>query len=205
MKKGGSGGANTNKTGLKFEKSTSLKNSLLENTELSVKEHIIPKEKCLIHSSVKSWDIYKADKHIGIITSKSAFYNIIYELFDLKNNNYKKWEPDEVFINLINNTCYIIEKKFQNGSGSVDEKIFGFNAKRLLYQNIFNQLTKEPVMNVSFIALFNSSWWIRGETLDESNNVVKTAKINYHDYFNILRNDGIKIMFDNYDYKFLGL
>ena len=40
-----------------------------------------------------------------------------------KTINSKKYLPDSVFYNLSNDTVYIIEKKYQAGTGSVDEKL----------------------------------------------------------------------------------
>ena len=45
-------------------------------------------------------------------------YNI-----DFDDEKYSLLHPDNVFINIKNKTAYIIEKKFQSGGGSVDEKL----------------------------------------------------------------------------------
>lgn len=112
---------------------------------------------------------------------------------------------NDAFFNLEKNTLFIVEKKFQNGTGSVDEKVFGFNAKRVIYQDLLNRQMDEPVTPVEFIALFNSSWWLHGLTLDKNGNIVKKTNVDYHDYFDSLRNNGVKIMFDYYEDWFLGL
>ncbi|APB87265.1 hypothetical protein BL295_15945 (plasmid) [Lactiplantibacillus plantarum] len=57
------------------------------------------------------------------------------------------------FFNFDANTIFIVEKKWQQGSGSVDEKIFGFVNKRRLYQNDFNQLSHEPKPTVEFSSI----------------------------------------------------
>lgn len=90
-----------------------------------------------------------------------------------------------------------MEKKWQQASGSVDEKMFGFVNKRRLYQRIFNHLTSEPKPTVQFSALFNSSWFLY------NNGEVQVPA--YQDYFDNLREDAIKIFFDNYDYWWFGL
>lgn len=117
--------------------------------------------------------------------------------YGVENQNHKKWKPDEVFFNLETNTVFIVEKKWQQGAGSVDEKIFGFVNKRRLYQLNFNVLNKEPKPTVEFSALFNADWWLHG------NNGKNMAS--YQDYFDNLRIDGIKIFFDEYDYWWFGL
>ncbi|USS93991.1 hypothetical protein M8332_07145 (plasmid) [Fructilactobacillus ixorae] len=203
MKKNGIGGANTNKSGLKFENDTDLAAAI--NCDLSykyeLKKHIYPEtEKPKMKSNSPVFDVYRKDNHklIGIITKQYQFYNILWEHYGLENVNHKRWKPDEVFFNFENNTVFIVEKKWQNGPGSVDEKIFGFVNKRRLYQNNFNsEQGGEPKTTVEFSALFNSGWWLNG-------NNQKNGK-HYQDYFDNLRIDGVKIFFDKYDYWWFGL
>ncbi|EKK20752.1 hypothetical protein B808_117 [Fructilactobacillus florum 8D] len=137
-----------------------------------------------------------------MITKQAAFYNALHETTELNNVNKKLWKPDEAFFNFDTNTIFIVEKKWQQTSGSVDEKMFGFVNKRKLYQKIFNELQFEPKPTVQFSALFNSSWFIYGKGKDK--NDAKTQQVNaqekYEDYFDNLRKDGIKIFFDKYDY-----
>lgn len=212
MKKGGKGGANTNRGGLAFENKTDLAARIKRDLNMTYEliEHKYKKPP-LIKSTAKVYDIYsKIDQHlIGIITKQMQFYNILEEKYQVRNANHKKWKPDEVFFNFDANTIFIVEKKWQQGSGSVDEKIFGFVNKRRLYQNDFNQLSHEPKPTVEFSALFNSSWWIYGlKNTMENNDLEKYPRKNekqYQDYFDNLRIDGVKIFFDNYDYWWFGL
>lgn len=196
MKKAGTGGQNTNLNGLKFEKDTDLSYRIQRDLgdKYKLKEHAPH-----IKSSNKVYDIIriKNNRRIGVLAKQMTFYPIMKELYGLDNINEKNWKPDEAFFNLENNTVYIVEKKWQSTSGSVDEKIFGFVNKRRLYQNNFNQLKREPKVTVQFCALFNKSWWIQGR--DGKNEKA------YQDYFDNLRIDGIKIFFDNYEYWWFGL
>ncbi|KRN75659.1 hypothetical protein IV73_GL000151 [Weissella kandleri] len=209
MIKGGSGGEKTNLNGLTFENSTDLVSKI--NDDLSdkyeIKEHIFPKSfKSVFKKNKNIWDVYRKDedKKIGIITKKKQFYNVLREIYNLENIHSKTWEPDEAFFNLERGTVFIVEKKFQTGPGSVDEKLFGFNAKRIIYQEIFNQEDKEPNIPIEFATLLNSSYWLHRKYKDE-NGVEKVKSNYYHDYFNSLRNNGIRIMFDKYDYWWFGL
>lgn len=196
MKKGGTGGANTNKSGLKFEKETDLSSRIYR--DLTDKYKIIEHTPATKYKTPVFDIISKEDQHrVGVLASKKNFYPIMKELFGLENINHKNWEPDEVFFNLDTQTVYIVEKKWQGGAGSVDEKIFGFANKRRLYQNNFNQMDKEPKVTVQFCALFNRSWWLDGKN-------GKNAKT-YQDYFDNLRADGIKLFFDDYEYWWFGL
>ncbi|WP_224271938.1 PD-(D/E)XK nuclease superfamily protein [Lactiplantibacillus plantarum] len=215
MKQGGTGGANTNRGGLKFEASTDLAAHIVSELadQYELKEHVF-KESLVIKSTSKVFDVYrKVDKKmIGIITKQYQFYNVLKEIYHLDNVNKKKWKPDEVFFNLEANTVFIVEKKWQQGAGSVDEKIFGFVNKRRLYQNNFNALEEEQKPTVEFSALFNSSWWIYGikddtgtVTLESNPDLPRKNEKAYQDYFDNLRIDGIKIFFDKYDYWWFGL
>lgn len=196
MKKGGTGGANTNANGLSFENKTDLATAI--KTDLSSKYKLTEK-KFAKKSTAKAYTVTRLsdNKDIGIITQKNRFYDVMKAYYDLDNANYKKWLPDEVFFNFEINTVFIVEKKWQSGQGSVDEKILSFGSKRHLYQNNFNQLENEPKPLVEFCALFNSSWWLDG---NEGSNAKR-----YQDSFDILRMDGIKIFFNTYDYRRFGL
>lgn len=201
LKKGGIGGANTNINGLKFEHRTDLASSIDSNLskEYKLEEHVFKKQ-LIVNSKSPVFDVIrlKDNFHIGVITNQNQFYNVLYDTYGLKNINHKRWKPDEVFFNFEANTIFIVEKKWQSGPGSVDEKIFGFVNKRRLYQNNFNQLAKEPKPTVEFSALFNSDWWLKGGPNSENGK-------HYQDYFDNLRIDGIKIFFDEYEYWWFGL
>lgn len=203
MIKDGIGGANTNANGLKFENKTDLATSIgsFLSDKYNLKKHVFKHpEKLVIKSGSPVYDIYRIsdNKLIGIITKQNQFYNVLSEYYGVDNINHKRWKPDEVFFNFEANTIFIVEKKWQSGAGSVDEKIFGFVNKRRLYQNNFNQLSNEPKPTVEFSALFNSDWWLKGGK-DHNNGK------HYQDYFDNLRIDGIKIFFDKYDYWWFGL
>lgn len=208
--KGGTGGANTNLSGLDFEEQTNLAKHLKDdfNGRYTLTEFIIDKKNMVKKNSKDyHYNVFdeKLQKNIGVITRQFQFYNVLKQLYGFQNIHHKTWKPDEAFFNLDKRTIFIVEKKYQNGSGSVDEKIFGFNAKRVLYQELFNKQMEEPVIPIEFIAMFNSSWWLDGETLDEDKKVIKKTRVDYHDYFSSLRNNGVRIMFDDYEDWYLGL
>lgn len=209
MKQGGTGGANTNANGLKFESNTDLAKKIVDelSDKYELKEHIFPESLVKpIASKAPVYDVYNKSTKIlvGIITKQKQFYNILFEVYGLKNIHSKTWKPDEVFFNLARNTVFIVEKKWQQTNGSVDEKLFGFNAKRILYQEIFNQIDNEPNIPIEFATLLNSWYWLEGNYYDK-NGIIKNNTVSYHDYFNSLRNNGIRIMFDDYDYWWFGL
>lgn len=199
MKKGGTGGANTNRGGLKFENDTDLSARIKRDLpdEYLIEEYDVEQSVRKSSSLVYKITRKKDNKEIGIITKQFQFYNVLKNEYGIDNQNHKQWKPDEVFFNFETNTVYIVEKKWQETAGSVDEKIFGFVNKRRLYQNNFNVVPGEPKPTVEFSALFNRNWWLDG---NKGNNLVS-----YADYFDNLRIDGIKIFFDEYEYWWFGL
>lgn len=196
MKKNGTGGANTNAHGLKFEDKTSLAaridRDLSDKYEL--KRHDPNSKK-----SPQAVDVIRKEdqKLIGVLAAKGRFYDLLKERYNLENVDSKEWYPDEAFFNFETNTVYIIEKKWQQTNGSVDEKLLGFPNKRLLYQKIFNQLSKEPKVTVEFGGLFGpSSWWLKNDGVSVER---------YRDTFDILRMEGVRVFFDDYEYWWFGL
>lgn len=147
LKKGGKGGANTNRGGLEFEKETDL--AAFIQRDLSDKYTLLPYEfkEPVIKSSSTAYQIYRNDNletPIGLITKQFQFYNGLWDLYHLKNINHKQWKPDEVFFNLETNTVYIVEKKWQETAGSVDEKslallISAAYIKTTLIRRLMNQ------------------------------------------------------------------
>lgn len=211
MKENGSGGANTNLNGLDFEQRTDLRDHLEKdfNGRYILREYPISKEN-RVKSQSKDHHFLVYDRNrqenIGVITKQFQFYNVLKQVYGIENIHHKFWKPDEAFFNFKRRTVFIVEKKYQNGPGSVDEKLFGFNAKRVLYQELFNRQMNEPVIPVEFIALFNRSWWLDGQIIDKKTGKLKKHQsVDYHDYFDSLRNNGVRIMFDKYEDWFLGL
>ena len=141
------GGAQTNINGLFFEQATSLDATLSS-----------------IGYSIKSSDridgineVWLKTNFIGYSTPKRKIYKFLqYKGIDYTTINSKGWEPDEAFINEGNHTVYIIEKKFQNGGGSVDEKLPGCDFKKKEYEKLFNPIG----YNVVFIYVFND-WFMQ--------------------------------------------
>lgn len=205
----GKGGASTNKHGLAFEQLTNLPDHI--TNDLSNKYELVPyeidKNNIIKHSKDYCYEVFNKNtsQSIGVVTRQFQFYNALNQIYHIKNNHHKFWKPDDTLFNFSKKTVFIVEKKYQNQPGSVDEKLFGLNAKRVIYQDLFNRQMDEPVVPVEFIALFNSSWWLKGQILDENGNVIRQTKVDYHDYFDSLRNNGVKIMFDHYEDWFLGL
>jgi hypothetical protein len=105
----GAGGSNTNKNGLPYEEMTDLKT---EYTVMSTEKHHS------IISFAKNIDrTFKMTKQSGLFKCMNTVINkSIIKAHGCKN-------PDECYIDEMANTIFIIEKKFQQTSGSVCEKV----------------------------------------------------------------------------------
>lgn len=132
------GGSQTNTNGLSFERDTSLEDALTQ-----------------AGYNIKNREVYdKNDNKIGLSIPKNSLYKEFLENknIDYKLYNSKKWLPDEAFYNFKTNTIYIIEKKYQQSSGSVDEKLPNCDFKKKEYQKLFNPLN----IQVNYIYIFNN-------------------------------------------------
>jgi len=165
MKVGGIGGANT-KTGLAFEGETDLAEFLGSQSGYNVK------------SNGKYRDIYYNDKLVGNIFQKHE----LYRFFDEQGLNWsqilsKKLLPDDSIYVIINNTAFIIEKKFQQVAGSVDEKLQTCDFKKKQYQKLFSRLNIE----VEYTYLL-SDWFKKPEYKDVLDYIISVGCKFYFEY-----------------------
>lgn len=107
----GAGGAKTNKNGLPYEELTELK----EDDRYKNKE-IIKIEKKKIHKVE-----IDTNEHIKLTKNELKTYMLHNKKFNI--NSEKTLQPDECYVDEVNKVINIIEKKFQQCAGSVDEKI----------------------------------------------------------------------------------
>ncbi len=135
----GAGGANTNKTGLSYEERTYLPKILNLENYVSFGKGKADKYYEYCYNSIK----YK-------IFHKNGFCKYLkrYKIKDCVTNMI----PDEAVINEKNNKIYIIEKKFQQGSGSVDEKIQTGHCKQEMYTVMY------PDFKITYIYVL-SDWF----------------------------------------------
>jgi hypothetical protein len=140
----GAGGPNTNKNGLKFEEVADLKDRY-ESIQTSQNG---------IGSEVK----FKGHSRTFIKVSKSALHKYMQKIGE-KNMNLKPAagckEPDEAYIDLERKNIFIIEKKFQQISGSADEKLQTGCFKQSHYEGLFP--------NFKIYYMFCLSEWFKRE------------------------------------------
>lgn len=140
------GGAQTNANGLRFEQTTSLEDAL-KNAGYRI----------------FGTEVYNGIELIGLSVPKNKIYTCFLEPNGIEYTYYnsKKWLPDECFIHLKNKVVYIIEKKFQNCEGSVDEKLPGCHFKKLEYEKLFTPLDYQ----VEYLYVFND-WFLKDKYKD---------------------------------------
>ena len=159
------GGSKTNFNGLSFEKRTSFLDSLKKHNKIRTVDKIS-------HS-----EIYYLDKLNGYYTEKNNFYNFFLkkEEVNWKGLISKKYLPDAVFINMLNNKIYIIEKKFQAGSGSVDEKLQTCDFKKKIYKKLVDKCKNKYITEYYYIL---NNWFLRKE-YDDVKNYIRSVNCNY--------------------------
>jgi hypothetical protein len=139
MIKAGVGGANT-KTGLVFEGKTDLATFLNSQKGYEV--------------SANGTVIYLGET-VGRIFKKYGLYKFLDELeIDWKAILSKRLLPDDSIFVIINNTLFIIECKYQQGAGSVDEKLQTCDFKKKQYQKLLSRAN----IQVEYIYLL-SDWF----------------------------------------------
>jgi len=91
----------------------------------------------------------------------------------------KKLLPDDAIFVIINNTMFILEIKFQSGSGSTDEKLQTCDFKIKQYRKLLARLNVE----VKYIYILND-WFKKPEYKDVLDYIISIEGCSY--YFNYL-------------------
>lgn len=163
MKKGGIGGANT-KTGLNFEGDIDFLTFIKKQKDYDVKGN----------------EIFYNGKKVGITFKKNGFYKFLEE----NGVNYKKIVsrrllPDDAIFVIANNTLFIIEIKYQSGTGSTDEKLQTCDFKIKQYRKLLANLN----IKVQFVYILND-WFKKPEYKDVLDYIISISGCSY--YFNYL-------------------
>ncbi len=175
MIKDGEGGGNTI-TGLIFEKRLDLI-ALFEKIDgYSVK-----------HTNNKAGaKIYYNGTEIARCFKKYEFYNFLQE-FDINWKDYlsKRLLPDNGLFVIVRDTLFIIEIKFQQVAGSVDEKLQTCDFKRKQYSKLVQNLD----WKVEYVYVLND--WFK--------------QLSYKDTLDYIRSMNCHYLFNNIPLKWLGL
>ncbi len=161
MKAQGKGGANT-KTGLVFEGKTDLA------TFLSSQKNY----------EVRGDEVYCKEEFVARVFKKHGFYKFLdSQGVDWKKLVSKRLLPDDSIYVIVNNTMFIIECKFQQSPGSVDEKLQTCDFKKKQYQKLLSHLNIE----VEYIYLL-SEWFKRPEYKDVLDYIISMRCSYYFEY-----------------------
>lgn len=167
---GGVGGANT-QTGLIFEGQTDLADFLGRQNGYEIR------------SNGKYRDIYFQGELVGNIFQKHELYKYLEERgVDWTAILSKKLLPDDSIYAIVENTAYIIEKKFQQVPGSVDEKLQTCDFKKRQYKKLFLPLNIE----VEYMYLL-SDWYKKDEYRDVRDYIVSVGCHCYFEYIPLHR------------------
>jgi len=159
---GGKGGART-QTGLHFERRSDLMAALVTIPGFSLSGH----------------DIFKNGEVVARNCKKNALYVFLKEAgVDWASILSKKLLPDEAIYVPSQKKLFIVELKFQQVAGSVDEKLQTCDFKKKQYQRLMDPLKIE----VEYIYILND-WFFKKEYRDVLNYI---EAVGCKHYFNIL-------------------
>lgn len=154
------GGALTNTNGLRFEQETSLTEALSSIGFVISPDTNIPKAKKRNKNIPQN--VFFNNHLIGKTFQKKAIY-IFLESKGVDGISIlsKTIEPDDAIYIQERNTVFILEKKFQSTSGSVDEKLQTCGFKKQQYTKLFKPLN----ITVEYIYILND-WFHKKEYTD---------------------------------------
>lgn len=150
------------KTGLVFEKRSSLKEMFLKINGFSINDDFL----------------FLDNKKVATFFTKNKIYTKLLKPNNIDYKEYisKKLLPDDCLLILNNKTLFIIEIKFQKVFGSVDEKLQTCDFKNKQY----NKLLKPLNINVKYVYLLND--WFKNEKYKDTLDYIKSVNCYY--FFN---------------------
>ena len=161
MRKGGIGGGNT-KTGLTYEGKVDLEVFLNKQTGYTVKDG----------------EVYFKGERIASIFKKNGFYTFLKkEGVDWKKIVSKRILPDQCIMVVVKNTVYIIEIKYQQVAGSVDEKLQTCDFKLKQFRKLLASLN----LKVEYIYLLND-WFLQESYKDVLDYIIDVGCSYYFNY-----------------------
>ena len=140
------GGARTNVNGLRFERLSNILEMISKQTNL-----------CIIDNTIYNSE----DAHVADFYEKHDFYKLFLNQsnVDWKGIISSKLLPDSAIIT--HDTVFIVEMKYQNSHGSVDEKLQTCDFKKKQYQKLCNPIG----FKVEYIYLLNN--WFKQKKYDD--------------------------------------
>lgn len=169
MKAGGTGGGNTT-TGLKFEQDSDLLNllSMVEGYEIADHE-----------KKVGVWILYEG-KRVARSFRKHAFYKFLDEMkIPYKDVVSAKLLPDDALLIFVRDTLFIVEVKYQQVAGSVDEKLQTCDYKKKYYSRLF----AGSKYLIEYVYVLNRAWFDKPKYKDVLDYIIS---VGCHYHFDVL-------------------
>lgn len=166
MIKGGKGGGRTI-TGLNFERRQDFLSIIKDQPGYSVKDNKIIYQGKEVARSYRKNGLYKYLDSQGVDDSKILSTRLL---------------PDEAIYVIINNTLFIIEMKFQQVSGSVDEKLQTCDFKKKQYKKLMAPLNIE----VEYIYILGN-WFKQDRYKDTLDYVIASGCQYYFQYLPLVK------------------
>lgn len=164
MIKNGIGGANT-KTGLIFEERADLSKIFANIQGYQLKQT----------TDNTGYEVWYDGKLLAYGFKKRQFYRFLYKHHHIIWQDYlsKRLEPDNALFVVIRDTLFIIEIKFQQVSGPVDEKLQTCDFKRKQYTKLVHQLG----WRVEYVYVLND--WFRQPAYKDTLDYIHSVNCHY--------------------------
>jgi hypothetical protein len=168
MIKGGKGGSNT-QAGLYFEKRVDI-NELLNTT---------PGYSVIKNDNGAGDSVFFKDELVARLFKKHEFYAFLEEMgIDWEVIISKRLLPDQALLLIVRDTLFIIEIKFQEVAGSVDEKLQTCDFKRKQY----SKLVASIGLKVEYVYVLND--WFKNPSYKDTLDYINC--MNCHYIFNVI-------------------
>ena len=165
MIKGGTGGGNTT-TGLRFEQRTDIR-QIFENIE----------GYSIIESTNRTgYEIWFNHEKLAYCFKKRELYRFLEQepyCVNWQEHLSKRLEPDNALFVIVRDTLFIIEIKFQQVSGSVDEKLQTCDFKRKQY----SKLVRDLGWRVEYVYVLND--WFRDPVYRDTLDYIHSMNCHY--------------------------
>lgn len=162
MKEGGTGGSST-QTGLNFENKVDLLTLIRRLPNYEVKWSRKAGQEIIFRGSL-----------VARCFKKHDFYKFLEEnQVDWKTKISKKLLPDDALLVIVRETLFIIEVKYQQVTGSVDEKLQTCDFKRKQYLKLVSPLG----LKVEYVYVLND--WFKKSTYRDVLNYIHSVNCHY--------------------------
>ena len=162
MKKGGIGGGNTI-TGLIYEAKVDLKTFLSQQDDYKVTGFDVYYRGDIVAKLFKKYELYRYLESVGVDWTKHLSRQLV---------------PDNCIYVIVKNTVYIIEVKYQQTTGSVDEKLQTCDFKKKQYTKLFSELN----YRVEYMYILDD--WFRQDRYKDVRDYV--ISVGCHYYYNYI-------------------